>query len=153
MKQKKFLTCAGAALFGVAMAASAAPPSERIAARMQQQMPAGIEQLRLPTPLSMEVDTAAYIDPALLEAEGSQEVIVRLRSPSVAKYKGRSPSQRMSHKLMLQDEQSYLLLTSPPFLSTAAPASPTTSTTPWKWGKEWRPAPLHPFSSPTTISE
>jgi subtilisin family serine protease len=119
VKQLKFLTCAGAALFGVAMAASAAPPSERIAARMQQQVPAGIEQLRLPTPLTAQAEEGAFIDPALLAATGKQRVIVKLKSPSVAKYRGKSPSARMTHKSRLINQQSTFVRRA----SKAAPSS------------------------------
>ena len=93
MNRNKVLTCAGAALFGVALAASAAPPTDRIAARSAQ-LPAGIEQLKLPQPMTMESGGLAAVDPALADAEGRQEIIVRLRSPSVAKYRGKSAGDR-----------------------------------------------------------
>ncbi len=105
MKHRKLIAGVGAALFGVVLGASAAPPTDRLAARSQQ-LPGNIEQLRLPTPIETQGVTLDRVEPALLDAEGRQQVIVRLRSPSVAKHSGRSPSERISQKFRLQNEQS-----------------------------------------------
>jgi subtilisin family serine protease len=102
----------------MAVAATAAPPKDRLAARSQQ-LPGAIEQLRLPTPLQAEAGSLAIVDPALQEAEGRQRVIVRLRSPSVAKYRGKSQSARVGHKSQLKNEQSAFVKRA----SRAAPSS------------------------------
>jgi subtilisin family serine protease len=105
VKKIRSLTPVAAVLLGIAVSATAAPPKDRLAARTQQ-LPGAIEQLRLPSPLQAEAGSLAIVDPALREAEGRQQVIVRLRSPSVAKYRGKSPSARVGHKSQLKDEQS-----------------------------------------------
>lgn len=47
----------------------------------------------------------ADIDPALAIAEGRQEVLVRLRSPSVAQSSAKAPGDRIMHKAKLKNEQ------------------------------------------------
>ena len=104
MKNIRSLTPVAAVLLGIAVSATAAPPKDRLAARIQQ-LPGAIEQLRLPSPLQAEAGSLAIVDPALQEAEGRQQVIVRLRSPSVAKSRGKSPAERIAHKSQLKNEQ------------------------------------------------
>ena len=59
MKRRRILAPIGATLLGVALTAGAAPPSDRLATRTQQ-LPAGINQLRLPTPESHNVFAYPY---------------------------------------------------------------------------------------------
>lgn len=85
----------------IALPASAA---DRVSMRTTAEVPASIAQMRLSEPLTAYADRAA-IDPALQRAQGPQHVLVRLRSPSVAKAKGKSPASRQQHKAKLQNEQ------------------------------------------------
>jgi subtilisin family serine protease len=84
--------------------ASPVVAADRVAMRSAS-VPASITQLRLSEPLTAYADRSV-IDPALQGAEGRQQVLVRLRSPSVAKSNGKSPAAQMSHKSKLQNEQS-----------------------------------------------
>ena len=82
-----------------------ASAADRVAMRTATAVPASIAQMRLSEPLTAYADRST-IDPALQQAQGRQEVFVRLRSPSVAKSKGKSPAARQQHKAKLQNEQS-----------------------------------------------
>ena len=84
--------------------ASPVVAADRVTTRSAS-MPASISQLRLSEPLTAYADRSV-IDPALQGAQGRQQVLVRLRSPSVAKSNGKSPAAQMSHKSKLQNEQS-----------------------------------------------
>lgn len=68
-------------------------------------LPASISSLRLAQPRTIQVDRS-IVDPALANAEGRQQVLVRLRSPSVAKSKSKSPAAQQQHKAKLKNEQS-----------------------------------------------
>ncbi len=104
MNSPRVLRAIGATLLGVAVSVAAAAPPDRLAARAQR-LPAAIEQLRLPAPLEARSARLGVVDPGLVGAEGRQQVIVRLRSPSVAKSPGKSASERIARKLQLKNEQ------------------------------------------------
>ena len=59
--------------------------------------PVSISDLRLAEPLTMQADRST-IDPALRSATGRQQVLVRLRTPSVSGSKGKSPAAQQSHR-------------------------------------------------------
>jgi subtilisin family serine protease len=61
--------------------------------------------MRLEEPLAAAVDRSV-IDAALERADGRQQVLVRLRTPSVAKSKAKNPAAQQQHKAQLQNEQS-----------------------------------------------
>jgi minor extracellular serine protease Vpr len=69
------------AMLAVALPAAAQPTADRSEGR---ELPASIEQLKLDTPLESSGITAATLDASLLEAEGSNQVLVRLVDPAVA---------------------------------------------------------------------
>lgn len=101
---------AGCLVFGAA--SSIAPVTEAAGPapdRFARAIPASLESLRLAEPVQLEGVTLADIDPALLIAKGRQEVIVRLRTPSVAKSAARTPADRTMHKEKLKLEQSAFL--------------------------------------------
>ena len=77
------VTAAGLTLLVGAGAIQPAAAQDRISMRTSA-LPASISDLRLAEPLSIQADRSS-IDPALQDAEGRQQVLVRLRSPSVAK--------------------------------------------------------------------
>jgi subtilisin family serine protease len=100
----------GAAAAGLTMLIGAsgipsASASERLAARSNAPLPASIAELRLAEPLTAQSDRS-FIDPALAGAEGPQEVLVRLRSPSVAEQARISRGNGSAHKQKLIQEQS-----------------------------------------------
>lgn len=104
MRHRRVRTIAafGAALLVVAV--SAAP--EPIDQELRQFLPEQIEQVKLHKPLSSAVD----VDPALTGAKGSQEVIIKLKSPSVAMMANEmSQTELMSHKAMLESEQTQFM--------------------------------------------
>ena len=69
--------------------------------------PERLEQLLIP---DQDRDVAIDVEAALFEAQGQQEVIVQLRSPSVAAMgDAMSPSDCIKHKKMLEQEQSSFL--------------------------------------------
>ncbi len=49
-------------------------------------LPAGKSALRVPSPVSLDIDyaTATKVDPSMWRAEGQQQVIIRLKTPAVA---------------------------------------------------------------------
>ncbi|HSG33955.1 MAG TPA: hypothetical protein VLA37_05420, partial [Sphingomonadaceae bacterium] len=101
---------AGCLVFGAA--SSIAPVTEAAGPapdRFARAIPASLDTLRLAEPVQLEGVTLADIDPALLIAKGRQEVIVRLRTPSVAKSAARTPADRTMHKEKLKLEQSAFL--------------------------------------------
>jgi subtilisin family serine protease len=98
------VTAAGLTLLVGAGAIQPAAAQDRISMRTSA-LPASISDLRLAEPLSIQADRSS-IDPALQDAEGRQQVLVRLRSPSVAKSKGKSPAAQQQHKAKLKNEQS-----------------------------------------------
>jgi subtilisin family serine protease len=87
---------------GVAPASLAAPAIERI----DRALPANLEHLRLAEPVTQSGVTLDAIDPALLAATGPQKVLVRLRSPSVARSAAKTPAARTMRKEQLKNEQS-----------------------------------------------
>ncbi len=93
----------------IATTAPMAVAADRSAERLSAPLPASISELRLPAPKSIEGVKLADIDPALLIAEGRQEIIVRLRTPSVARSGKKTPSERQMHKAQLKNEQSAFL--------------------------------------------
>ena len=68
-------------------------------------VPASIEQLRLSEPLTTAVDRSV-VDAGLQAAQGRQQVLVRLRTPSVGKSKAKTPGAQQQHKARLKNEQS-----------------------------------------------
>jgi subtilisin family serine protease len=78
--------------------------ADRVSMRSATAVPASVTEMRLSEPLTTYVDRSV-IDPALQGAQGRQQVLVRLRSPSVAHSRGKSPAAQMSHKARLQNEQ------------------------------------------------
>ncbi len=95
---------AGLTLLVGAGAIQPAAAQDRISVRTSA-LPASISDLRLAEPLSIQADRSS-IDPALRDAEGRQKVLVRLRSPSVAKSNSKSPAAQQQHKAKLKNEQS-----------------------------------------------
>jgi subtilisin family serine protease len=91
-----------ATLIGPLLVISAAPPVDREARHLAAEH---VEQLKTETPVSGNVELAD-VDFNLLSATGTEEVIVQLRSPSVAMANCGSQAERMSHKIMLQGQQS-----------------------------------------------
>lgn len=92
-----------AALAGSPLVVLAA--SELVDGEVRQLSAEQIEKLRTVMPVTRKLNLAD-IDPNLLSAEGSQEIIVHLRSPSIAMANCASQTERMSHKRMLRSEQS-----------------------------------------------
>lgn len=68
-------------------------------------VPASIEQLRLSEPLTTAVDRSV-VDAGLQFAQGRQQVLVRLRTPSVGKSNAKTPGAQQQHKARLKNEQS-----------------------------------------------
>jgi hypothetical protein len=92
-----------ATLIGFRLVVSEAP--ELIDREPRQLTVEQVEQLKTETPVSGSVELAD-IDPNLLSARGTEEVIVRLRSPSVALANCESQEERMIHRIMIQGQQS-----------------------------------------------
>ncbi len=109
-------TVAGLTLLVGSVVLESASAADRAAMRIGAELPASISQLRLAEPLEMQTDPAA-IDPALASAQGPQQIVVRLRSPSVGKHTDKSPAGRTAHKAKLKNEQSA-------FFKRAATAAP-----------------------------
>jgi subtilisin family serine protease len=88
-------------------AASAQDPlrSERLGA---QALPAGIQGLKLDSPISMRGVGAAVLERSPLFVDGANQVLIRLASPSVSEQKVRGKSAQKAKKA-LRDEQSDLL--------------------------------------------
>ena len=82
---------------------------ERMNVRQNAKLPAGIENLKLDAPLSMQAKLENFIDPKLFNASGRQKVIVRLNDNSVAKHSNQSKSGRIKHKQKLENSQSSFL--------------------------------------------
>jgi len=98
------LTAAGLTLMVGAGALQPALAQDRTAMRSGA-LPASISDLRLAEPLTVQADRST-IDPALQAAQGRQQVLVRLRTPSVAKSNKKSPAAQQQHKAKLKNEQS-----------------------------------------------
>lgn len=99
---------AAAAGLTMLIGASGVPTAEaadRLSERASAQLPASISGLRLAEPVTMQVDRSV-IDPALVNGDGPQQVLVRLRSPSVAKHVKQSKGNGAAHKQRLISEQS-----------------------------------------------
>ena len=99
---------AAAAGLTMLIGASGVPTAEaadRLSERASAQLPASISELRLSEPLTVAADSSV-IDAATQHAQGRQQVLVRLRTPSVAKSKSKSPAAQQQHKARLQNEQS-----------------------------------------------
>ena len=77
---------------------------DRVAMRTTADVPASVAQMRLSEPLTAYADRS-MIDQALQRADGRQQVLVRLRTPSVAHSKAKSPAAQQQHKARLQNEQ------------------------------------------------
>ena len=88
---------------GLAGTASVAGPA---ADRANRALPASIDQLRLAEPVTAQNVTFSRVDPALRDATGRQQVLVRLRSPSAAQITAYGPADRVSQKEKLKNEQS-----------------------------------------------
>jgi minor extracellular serine protease Vpr len=84
------------------MPASAA---DRVQMRTAAELPASITQMRLSEPLTA-VGDRSLIDAAMQQGQGRQQVLVRLRTPSVAKSKANTPAAQQQHKARLENEQS-----------------------------------------------
>jgi minor extracellular serine protease Vpr len=76
--------------------------------REERALPAGLAELRLDRPVSVDGFSLATIDASLVDAEGDQQVIIRLTTPSVAEQKVRGRSAENA-KRALQSEQQDLL--------------------------------------------
>jgi minor extracellular serine protease Vpr len=99
---------AAAAGLTMLIGASGVPTAEaadRLAERAGAQLPASITQMRLSEPLTAVADRS-LIDAAMQQGQGRQKVLVRLRTPSVAKSKAKTPAAQQQHKARLQNEQS-----------------------------------------------
>jgi subtilisin family serine protease len=99
---------AAAAGLTMLIGASGVPTAEaadRLSERANAQLPASISGLRLAEPLTIQADRSV-IDPALVNGDGPQQVLVRLRSPSVAKHVKQSKGNGAAHKQRLISEQS-----------------------------------------------
>mgnify|MGYP001820271770 CR=1 FL=1 len=99
---------AAAAGLTMLIGASGVPTAEaadRLSERANVQLPASISGLRLAEPVTMQIDRSV-IDPALVNGDGPQQVLVRLRSPSVAKHVKQSKGNGAAHKQRLISEQS-----------------------------------------------
>jgi len=109
MIHRKLTLGAAASVLTFIAASSVSPPSvaaDRAAARANARaLPASIERLRLQAPRSMS-QAQATIDPALLRASGSQSVLVRLRSPSVAESGSENPGDQIMRREQIRLEQS-----------------------------------------------
>jgi subtilisin family serine protease len=81
-----------------------ATAEDRIAMRTTAAVPASVAQMRLSEPVTAYADRS-MIDQALHQADGRQQVLVRLRTPSVAHSKAKSPAAQQQHKARLQNEQ------------------------------------------------
>ena len=82
-----------------------ASAADRLSQRLGAELPASVTEMLLPEPMTVQADRST-IDPALQNATGRQQVLVRLRSPSVGKHADKSPGGRMGHKQQLMNEQS-----------------------------------------------
>jgi subtilisin family serine protease len=103
----KFTLSAAACALTLVAATSFAPPTQaadRAAARTTRTAPASVERLRLATPLTRE-DAKATIDPVLLRSKGSQQVLVRFRSPSVAESNITNPADSIMRREAIRIEQ------------------------------------------------
>ena len=70
-------------------------------------LPAGKSEGLLPAPMSLDVDYATFsrIDATLWKAKGERQVIVRLKTPAVAKAVGKGPSVRAARRHQIVSEQ------------------------------------------------
>jgi subtilisin family serine protease len=82
-----------------------ASAADRLSQRLGAELPASVSEMLLPEPMTVQADRST-IDPALQNATGRQQVLIRLRSPSVGKHADKSPGGRMGHKQQLMNEQS-----------------------------------------------
>jgi len=104
---RKFTLSAAACALTLVAASSFAPPTlaaDRAAARTARTAPANVERLRLTTPLTRE-NTRAAIDPVLLRSKGSQQVLVRFKSPSVAESNLTNPADSIMRREAIRIEQ------------------------------------------------
>ena len=104
---RKFTLSAAAGVLTFVATSSIAPPTlaaDRAAARTVRTAPAGIERLRLATPLTRE-NARSAIDPVLLRSNGSQQVLVRFRSPSVAESSITNPADGIMRREQIRIEQ------------------------------------------------
>jgi len=101
-RQRMSIAAAATALLGLVLAASGTPqpvdPKE-----VHQLHPDVIEKLQ-----SKPTMRRANVDPSLLQTTEAQEVIVKLKSPSVVEHSTHSEGRRL-HKRMLKEEQSAFL--------------------------------------------
>ena len=106
VRQLGLTGCVGSLTFlTLAMTAQPALAADRVSMRMQGQIPAGVLEMKLESPLVEEHAAIPRIDPALMGASGRQEVLVRLRSPSVGQAADQSPGARIGHREKLKNEQ------------------------------------------------
>ena len=112
MVSRKLTLSAAAGVLTFIAASSVAPQSvaaDRAAQRASSRaLPASIDRLRLQNPRTMAEGRAA-MDPALLQASGSQSVLVRLRSPSVAESGSENPGDQIMRREQIRLEQSALV--------------------------------------------
>ena len=104
---RKFTLSAAAGVLTFVATSSIAPPTlaaDRAAARTVRTAPASIERLRLATPLTRE-NARSAIDPVLLRSNGSQQVLVRFRSPSVAESSITNPADGIMRREEIRIEQ------------------------------------------------
>ncbi|HSM55501.1 MAG TPA: S8 family serine peptidase [Candidatus Sulfomarinibacteraceae bacterium] len=89
---------------GAAMAQEGSGP-DRLDGR---ELPAGLADLRLDQPLTLEGAAPLGLDPSLQDAEGPQQVIVRLVSPSVAEQKARGRPAEPARQALRGEQQDVL---------------------------------------------
>ena len=110
MTHPRLIAAIGAALFGVVLAASAAPPGERAAARSQMSG-AAVEKFRLPAPVYMAEEEGLRLAADLRGAEGMQTVLIRLTEPSVGKARKSNPGlDARAHKAKVGAQQDRFLV-------------------------------------------
>ncbi len=102
----KLGSAVGCVTFLAAATAPASFAADRSAIRASAAIPASVEALRLDRPMQIDGASLAVIDTALQVAEGRQEVLVRLRSPSVARSSARAPGDRVMQREMIKNDQS-----------------------------------------------
>jgi len=107
MKIRKLAISAAAGCLAVT-AASAAPPGSAAGPsvdRLSRSLPASIGELRLAEPVTAEDLALASVDPALRNASGRQQVLVRLRTAPAARIDASSPADWVMQREKVRVEQ------------------------------------------------
>ncbi len=115
-------TAASVLTFVAALSAtSQSLAADRTTARTGRAVPANLERLKLTTPVT-RTESRASVDRRLLRNTGEQQVLVRLRSPSVAEAGVENPGDRIMRREQIKLEQNA-------FVSRVQRASPRTRVT------------------------